>query len=300
MWSQFMEILNQNQQEIVIGRRPPSMKERIIRLFTSVFLLSIPGVIGLSSGIPRIVSEMGLTKLTCDRITLTQVNCQLSTSHYFGLRTQPTSSYKFVKSAIVHQAEEKTNMTMNDKPITYTNYWLGFQTQRGEEIVLETRDSDLVDNLDNRLNSFLKSQQQSFKLVRDTRFDLNLKVNHEMLTFFLVFLGTFGLLGVVGVLSVFYSGDITINKSQNLMIHRQTLFGWTKRSRSPLSDILEIKVNAVTDSDDDTSYRVLITFRSQRNQIFPMGEDVHGANQLAAQLGNFLGLPFVAHGGANP
>ncbi len=84
-----MEILKQNQQEIVVGTRPSSMTGKIITLFSSVVLLSIPGVIGLTSGIPRIFSDMGITKLTCDRITLTQVNCQLSTSHYFGLRTTP-------------------------------------------------------------------------------------------------------------------------------------------------------------------------------------------------------------------
>jgi hypothetical protein len=291
-----MEILKQNQQEIVIGRRPPSIKDRIITLFTSVFLLSVPGVIGLTSGIPRIISEMGLTKLTCDRITLTQVNCQLSTSHYFGLKTKPTSSYKFVKSAIVHQAEEQTNITVNDEPIVHRNYGLGLQTQRGEEIVLETRDPYLTDDWDNRLNTFLKSQQQSFKLVRDTRLNFNLEVNHKMVTSFLIFLGTFGLLGIVVFLAAFYSGDITLNKSQNLIIHRQTLFGWTKIVRSPLSDILDIKIYAVTDSDDDINYHILMTFRSHRNQLFPMGPDVGPVNQFASQLCEFIGLPFVAYG----
>jgi hypothetical protein len=140
-----------------------------------------------------------------------------------GLISEATSNYKFVTSATVYQAEEQPNMGVNGEPITYTNYHLGLKTRRGEEIVLETRDRYLNDDWDNRLNGFLKSQQLSFKLVRDTRFDLNLEVNQKALTIFLVFLGSFGLLGIGAFLAAFYSWDITLRKSQNMILHRQTL-----------------------------------------------------------------------------
>jgi hypothetical protein len=57
-----MEILRQHHQEIVVGRMPSLMQDKLIPLLSSVILLSIPVAIRLTSGIPIATGiEMGST-----------------------------------------------------------------------------------------------------------------------------------------------------------------------------------------------------------------------------------------------
>jgi hypothetical protein len=266
-----MQIIKQSSNQIVIGTDPPQLH----RLIMPTIMVAGFSLVWLS----MMVSGLGVTKLSCDRPEPQMVNCKFSKSKFLGLIPELESSDRFIRSVKLDKTEEKDS----DGDIV-TTYFLKLLTKTGESKLLETRDDLLVKDLYSSLTQFLASQSDSLNYIRDYRLS---SINYNSLVI-MVFIW---MMYFVAIWAASQSLEVSLDKSQNIIVIAQKSIFGKKQSKFPLTEILKIEVLAATDSYDNTSYQPVILMRSLKKYELGVIPHRDAAIIVANQLRDFLGFP---------
>jgi ABC-type multidrug transport system fused ATPase/permease subunit len=255
-----MSIIKQTKSEVLINITSMSPSTKFWGVGFIIVSFMIPLLI-----VCFMLSAVGVTKLTCDRLEPQQVKCQFSQSRYLGLISVRDSTYKNVIATSIRKEEKVRTVKSEDSSIqeTYFVYFLRLQTKTGEHDVYNVNDIDNIQPINDDLNKFLNSQQSSFSFINDGRFNISLYV--FILVLFLISAIVFWTLSLIFFFLTFYSSEIILNKSRNTFTHKHGFLSQQWFDRVPLTDILKVEVQEFTDSEDKTkSFRAVILLRSQK------------------------------------
>lgn len=291
-----LQIISQNNYEIKISKPKTEYSTRLISfLFTFIFgsVFSLISIIIFST----LFSDIGVLKISCDRIETEQVDCQISKSQYFDLVQQKPLNYKLINSArsnITKATDITGNFVYRSNILLITEY--------GTRIPFTVIKPSTTTKVITSLNSFIRSKQESFNYVLDERLDF--PVAFVCIIFFLLVL-----LFIWGVGAIWISLSILIDYEElyldkykrELIYTNRTLFG-TKIHRYLFDEVTKInvlevpsKINLVftTKLVAVAIYlyipRIVINAKSQ----FKLAgvKDRQVAINIANSLNRFMGLP---------
>jgi hypothetical protein len=258
-----MRIIKQTENEVLINFTSTSPSKKFWGVGFIIISFVIPLVI-----VCFILSGVGVSKLTCDRIEPQQVNCQFSQSRYLGLISVRDSTYKNVIATSIRKEEKVRTVQSENSSIqeTYFVYFLRLQTKTGEHDVYNASNIDDIQPVNDDINKFINSQQSSFSFINDPRFNIAFYV--FVLVLFAISAIVFWTLSLIFFLVTFYSSEIILNKSRNTFTHKHGFLSQQWFDRVPLTDILKVEVQEFTDSEDNTkSFRAVILLRSQKKSL---------------------------------
>lgn len=310
-----MRITKQTKNEVLINITSTYPSKKFWGVGFSVISFLIPLAI-----VCFILSSLGVTKLTCDRLEPQQVSCQFSQSRYLGLISFRDSTYKNVTGASIRKEEKVRTVQSEDSSSqeTYFVYFLRLQTKTGEYDIYSASYIENVQAVNNDLNKFLNSQQDSFSFIEDRRFDIS--TYFFALVMFLISAIIFWTLSLIFFFLTVYSSEIILNKSRNTFTHQHNLLYRKWVDQVPLTNILKVQVRESSDNEDKTKYfnavillrlqkkplkgsnnqsktsiflrlKDLLSLRLQEKYSFPSTTHRPTAVETANQLRQFLGFP---------
>jgi hypothetical protein len=225
----------------------------------------------------------GDRSFTCSRIDKTMVNCEVVFQPLLPLPKQ-INVYKNVRGARIEKTGEKNKY--------YVSYVSLITSEGQEEAWVAKNDEALAIVKD--IQIFLKTNQN--KLLVDTQSQglwHTIPIIFVSLFVVLVFPGGIGLMFLPLILmrhQVIF--DRSINQIQKCYV---TPFGVREKQTYSLSDIEQVTVDRVEDSEDSSiSFSMKVQDKSQKTLLsIYYGTDEMKARTEAYQLGQFLGCPVV-------
>lgn len=245
-----MEILKQTHSELVLRNRP-SRSTTVFMAFWSALFIGVP--LAMIGGLAY---NVGVTRLTCDRVEPAQVRCDRQQSKLFDSIRPPAESYDRVTAARVKTERGWEWKSNRDRRVPIEDNWVALETSRGEVAFVEdvvrvngTRGSAAeMQAIANDINTFLRSDRESLSLRRDLRLRLGQTVAP------MAFLSLFPLLGGAVFFAVLQTEVLTFDGTmRRLRSHRQTLLG-AKTWDLPFHHIRDVTLDVHTDSDGDSTY----------------------------------------------
>jgi hypothetical protein len=275
-----MKIINQTSTEILIASPKKSLiKSLLMAGFSLFFVNSFIIVPFYVFNIKSLISESRVSKINCDRINPTQVNCQVVQTNLLGLGQSQTLDYQFVIGA-------KLN------PTNRTTVNFSFITRLGEREPLNTNSSVLsVSEIVDPINTFIKLKQKSFNYTADNSFNNGNYTSYISLGFlaFSVFFG-FALLWSA-LTEPFKHDEILLEKLESKFQHtHKSIFG-SKVNQYQFTDIAKVDVLYSTDSYQNVSFNPRIMMRSGKQYKLATMSDRQSAIDLANGLNRFVYLP---------
>ena len=275
-----MKIISQTSNEIKIGKIPSkgSFKNNLyFFLFVSFIFPVFPLGILIGAMFP-IISQIGVTRVICDRVEPQQVDCQVSQSKFFDLVRAEPVSMKFVRSAKYNVIE-----TVNTEKANTYKYNFQLTNKFGGVKTFDS-DQDTANKTVQSLNSFLASQQTSLKYIADDRLNPNLIIalvfNISLCLFWLFIF--FHIWRIILWLSSYR--EIVLNKSERSFSCIETTFILGKKiDNYKLTDVAKV----------DVLYYDIprITMTSGMKYDLDAIGDRQAAIKVANDLNRFIGLP---------
>ena len=275
-----MKIISQTSNEIKIGKIPSkgSFKNNLyFFLFVSFIFPVFPLGILIGAMFP-IISQIGVTRVICDRVEPQQVDCQISQSKFFDLVRAEPVSMKFVRSAKYNVIE-----TVNTEKANTYKYNFQLTNKFGGVKTFDS-DQDTANKTVQSLNSFLASQQTSLKYIADDRLNPNLIIalvfNISLCLFWLFIF--FHIWRIILWLSSYR--EIVLNKSERSFSCIETTFILGKKiDNYKLTDVAKV----------DVLYYDIprITMTSGMKYDLDAIGDRQAAIKVANDLNRFIGLP---------
>lgn|GEM_PF-2210486 len=229
--------------------------------------------------------QTGVTTVICDRIEPKQVDCQISQSKFFDLVQQKTLSTKFVQTAKYAIVEKEDS----EGKTTYTSKF-SLVSKFGETPQFEIS-RDEPKRIVQSVNSFLASQQPSFKYVADER------------NFFIVSKLVFTILFNLGIAFVCFKfflfflqngteQEMLLNKPQGQITNttKRFILGTTIEDYK-FTDVAKIDALYAKDSYDNVSFKPRISMSSGKKYMLDVMSDRNAAIKLVNNLNQFIGLP---------
>lgn len=275
-----MKIISQTSNEIKIGKIPSkgSFKNNLyFFLFVSFIFPVFPLGILIGAMLP-IISQIGVTRVICDRVEPQQVDCQISQSKFFDLVRAEPVSMKFVRSAKYNVIETVNTEKANTYKYNFqlTNKFGGVKTFDSNQ--------DTVNKTVQSVNSFLASQQTSLKYIADDRLNPNLIIalvfNISLCLFWLFIF--FHIWRIILWLSSYR--EIVLNKSERSFSCIETTFILGKKiDNYKFTDVAKV----------DVLYYDIprITMTSGMKYDLDAIGDRQAAIKVANDLNRFIGLP---------
>ena len=135
----------------------------------------------MCSGIPLfmilgIMTDIGITEISCDRIGPTQVDCIKTQSRYYGFVVSPSEFIPRVTEARFIRKETEDDCDCDDTKIDNS---VALITDSGEIVTAAAEDAyrnnvkgdeKIMRAMSNRLNEFMKSDEISVSVTWDNRF----------------------------------------------------------------------------------------------------------------------------------
>lgn len=279
-----LKIISQTKSEITISAPKTAFSSKIIG-FLSFLLCS-----GTFSSIFIVAftteySKIGILKVSCDRIELTQVDCQVSKSQYFDLFQQKPFAYKFVKSAKYNTIKS----TDSEGDVVCQHNFL-LITKSGEKAPFKSLKSSTAITVTISLSSFVESKQKSFDYTLDECKSVNFIYEIFLFLPLIMFL-------VIGFISLYISFSILINPEELLLdkykkelkhINR-TLLG-DKVSYYLFNEVVKVDVLYAADSYNNVSFIPRITIKKELQFNLNAVKDRQVAINITNNLNEFIGL----------
>jgi hypothetical protein len=240
-----LNIVRENTTELELKSRNPFIV-RIFILFWACGFAGIPLFALLT-----IVPEIGATRLTCQRIEPTQVECIQSKSRYLGASS---TIIKSIKPTL--QAQFNTQEILETDGDRMVRSWLSLRTDSGETKIIE----DLYNKVsgdDSRAKQIeaIASQVQTFLNSQSPKITLVLEDNWQQGIQFSLFLSIFPLLAALVLYLSFRSHTVILDKMSDHYTHKiHTLLG-TRIKTHRLDEIQRIEVRERT--NDGSKYAIL-------------------------------------------
>ncbi len=275
-----MKIINQTSTEILIASPKKSLVKSLLMAGVGLFFVNSFIVAPFYKfNIESLISEPRVSKISCDRINPTQVNCQVVQTNILGLGQSQNLDYQFVIGA-------KLN------PTNRTTVNFSFVTRLGEKEPLNTNSSVLsVSEIVDPINTFIKSKQKSFNYTADNSFNNGNSISYLSLGF-LALSVFFGLALLWSALSEpFKHDEILLEKLESKFQHTQKSIFGSKINQYQFTDIAKIDVVYSTNSYQDLFFDPRITMRSGQKYMLETMRDRQAAIDLANGLNRFVYLP---------
>ncbi|NET41611.1 hypothetical protein [Okeania sp. SIO2B3] len=279
-----MEVVQETEKEIIFQDRSS---------FGCVFLFLVFPFVLRSLGLSLLIlSEMGVIKVSCQRVEPTQVNCQVNSSKYLGLIQGSSNS-------LTRVTEAKFN-SQND---SYgSNYFVTLVTQTGKEVVSWQGNSytngvkgypQEMNEMVEKINTFIKNSTEPSLLIQ---YDIRWKWKNLMsLALNITFIG----IAVLLLGKPYYLKIITLNKSEGQLTYKiSSLLGlYTKTKHYSFAQIKELILDSDTNSDGDKFYslELVLPAENQNNQLkVPLRKyyDIERSKKAATILSDFIEIPY--------
>jgi|JFJP01.1.fsa_nt_gi hypothetical protein len=288
-----MRIISQTNSKIIISYPKETFQDYILMI--KVFMLT-----GIFTCVPTLIalmplSEIGVLRISCDRVEPKQVDCQISKSKYLDFVKQEPINYKFVNSVRYVTVDEGVD---SDGDSVYS-YRFSFVTKSGEKVPFENISSSTANSAVSSLNPFLNSKQEYFSYAIDERFDINLYFNSLILLPFIA-LGLIPFIFItVGialtllkkiVLLIDYQ-EIILDKSEHQLNHVERKLLRTKVNSFLFNEIAKVDVLYSSNSKGVVSFTPRININSKVQFKLDTVSDRQVAIKIANDLNRFMGLP---------
>jgi hypothetical protein len=287
-----MEILEHTPNRLVCGNPPNNTSKSIpCCLFGCLLVWGFPFLIIPLLMIPITLITSGVEELTCKRVEPTQVNCELTRSTFMGLVKGRVTSLSKVREARV---DTQVNTTTDSEGNTSqeTSYKIVLLTQNHETPLSNN-------NLDDasRINEFIKNNNSIDLMIKSDRRWMTLGIIPFLLVFLVmgsgsILVGFYIIMNYLGTET--YIFDKTIGK---LTQQKQSWRGnkVTKVKEYPLREIIDVRVEEITDSDGDfMGYKISLVLKGDNSVIFLLlfiQRNEPSAQEFANTIAQFLNLP---------
>lgn len=272
-----MKIIKQTSSELALKNKPD-----IFILLWVLGFMGIPFIMILG-----LFSQLGVTTLTCKRVEPTQVSCEKQESKFFGFIQQPSTGLSQVRSA-KFKSEEGID---SDGERTIDN-WVNLVTSSGEVIAVEDfvtvngvrGSANEMQAITNKINTFIKSNQDYLEIQRDLRWDLG----QSLLP--LGFLSIFEIIGAIVLFLFFRSEMLIFDKNSGYLIRKQkTLLGYKYESYR-LDEITGTKIERRTDNEKDTVYKLRLLPKFTHKRILMSTTNLQHLKNIQTTISEFLQL----------
>ena len=274
-----MKLIKRSPTELVIRDRPNVFKSCFILLWSS-FFVGIPSALLVAS-----IANVGVTRLHCVQVELSQLSCAVARSKFLGAVSGKPVSYTQVKAAKFNQTEG----TDRDGDDTQDN-WASLVTSQGEITLFEdpiryngTRGSETeMQDLSDEVNTYIQSGVTTFKVERD----LSLSVTQLLLPalFCSVFI-------VVGFGVLYWTLQIRWARFDRTCDRvdwkRYSLLG-VKTVTIAFSEIQAVAIDQQTDSDGPSSYTLYLDMADHDRMTLGTTPWSKQAHALKTQIQQFL------------
>ena len=279
-----LKIVSQTNSEILISSKIPFLVKFTLFIFTFAFgsfFVFVPMLF-----IPILFSEIGVLRISCDRVEPKQVDCQISKSKFLDLVKQEPLAYKFVNSAKYNVITSK-----NSEGDSVYRYNFSLLTKFGEKVPFTRTSSSTAENVPSSLNPFLQSKQESFKYTLDEQTESNTLSSFAPIPLLLIFV-VIGLNFVRRAFSFLVDyEEILLDKSEYQLRHSKRRILGTKVNRYLFNEVAKVDVLYTTDSYSNVSFTPRITINSKLQFKLDTIGDRQAAIKVANDLNRFMGLP---------
>ncbi|GGA26338.1 hypothetical protein [Okeania sp. KiyG1] len=282
-----MDIVKQTEKELVF-------KNRLSYGFAFIFAFPWTGISLLFTLVG--LWQIGVIKVSCQRVEPTQVNCQVNNSEYLGLI--PYSSTSLTRVA---EAKFNSRKSQDSDGDTSFDYFVTLVTQTGEEVVSWQGNSysngihgspQEMNEMATKINTFINNSTESSLLIQ---YDLGWKKENLIpLAIGITFLG----IGVLLLYASFYLKIITLNKSERQLTYKIYSLLGIKTKHYSFAQIKELILDSYTDSDGDKScsLELVLPAENQNHQFkIPLilyDSDIEKVKKLANVVANFIDKPY--------
>ncbi|NEP82412.1 MAG: hypothetical protein F6K17_26200 [Okeania sp. SIO3C4] len=282
-----MEIVKQTEKEIVF-----KVKENFLDHFIPLLLIA-PFIALPLFFASAILSEMGVIKVSCQRVEPTQVNCQVNSSKYLGLIQGSSTSLNSVAEA-----------TLNSQSDIYgSNYFVTLVSQTGKEVVslqgnLHTNSfkgfpPEMLE-ITTKINKFINNSTEPSLLIQ---YDLRWKWDNLLfLAFSIIFLGAV----ILFVYKIFNLETLILIKSEKQLTYKvYSLLGLcTKTKHYSFAQIKELILDIYTDSDYEYKFyslKIVLPAENQNHQrevTLTRDYSIEKVKKLANFVADFIEKPY--------
>ena len=283
-----MKIIRQTQDEIFISTffiasRKVTGIQILLAFSISLAVVIIEPLIYFLAAI----AEIGITRISCNRVEPTQVDCQISQSKYLDILQQKPLNYKFVQTAKFIKVEGQSN-----EGKTLYDYNFSLITKSGEKTPFDSTRENTASKVVETINTFLISEQEFFRYEVDDRFSTISFTAFLLptLIFFGLMLPALGLIWVIILMQLSYE-EIILNKLQDRFQYTEEDLTKKKVKQFTFKDVAKVDVVYVTDSYDKVSFVPRITLHSGKQFRLDKIGDRQAAINIANNLNQFMGLP---------
>lgn len=285
-WNAEVKILKQTRSELVLCHQLSGFVKRFLIAWSLGFV-----------GIPMVMLSvlfygLGVTRLDCQRLEVSQVRCDRQQSKLLDLIRPPAESFFQVTAARMKVERGWETRSNDSRRIPTVDRWVVLETSLGEVTFVEDvvrvngqRGSAAeMQGIANDINAFLISDRDSLSLRRDLRFRLGQSI--LPIAFSLVFIGIGGV-----VLVALFSSEVWFfdGIKRQLICDRKTLIG-TKTWRLPFRRIRSVTMDVETDSDGDNVYRMALELDRGKPRRLPSVQNQREAETIRDALREFLRL----------
>lgn len=280
----YLEIVKQTEKELVLKSK--------FFYGCFVFFVFLPIGMPLFMNLAIILWEMGVIRVSCQRVEPTQVNCQVNQSRYLGL-TQDAST------SLTQVTEAKFNFqnSQDSDGNTQLDYFMTLLTQKGKEIVAWQGASSFngvkgypqeMNEMARKISTFINNSTESSLVIQ---YDLRWKKENLISLVITPFLG-------IGILLLYMSCRETVifsKSDQRLNYKTFSSSAGIKIKNCSFAQIKELIIESDTDSDENTYYSLKLVLPAKNNLskvTLISDSDIEKVRKLANIVGNFIEIPY--------
>ncbi|MCS6959647.1 MAG: hypothetical protein RMK91_06310 [Pseudanabaenaceae cyanobacterium SKYGB_i_bin29] len=223
------------------------------------------------------LSRLGITKFTCQKIEPRLADCQLSMTPRLSIFPVSVQEYKGVKGA--KYVEETRRDSEGDE---YKVYFVELQKVGGVEKLRMSY--ELAAQIPPRLDTFLKSQEETFTLTEERNFD-------PLFLLSILFPGLFIVIGVSAVAAFLWVEKLSINSNFGQVSYLRIGIPLFRRIYS-FNEIQSVRIDTVRD-EDSTIYKVQILPCKGKPIEVDSTTDRDEAIGLLREVGSMIGCPQI-------
>ncbi|MDY7002548.1 MAG: hypothetical protein SWX82_00875 [Cyanobacteriota bacterium] len=272
-----MEIVKQTEKELVLK---DSLSSRLFGLLFFAPFIALPLFF-----VSTILSEMGVIKVSCQRVEPTQVNCQVNSSKYLGFIQGYSTSLNRVK-----EAKFNSRKRVDSDGDTYFDYFVTLVSQTGKEVVSLPDDSYPQEMIEMgvKINKFINySTEPSLLIQYDLRRKnlLPLAINITLIAIEIL------------IVAVLYLRTVILDKSERQLTYQESSLLGTYTKHYSFAQIKEFILENSTDIDGDQSRKLKIVLPAEnqndrREVTLIKGFEIEEIKKLANTVADFIEIPY--------
>ena len=245
-----------------------------------------------------LISDIGITEISCKRFVPTQVDCIKTQSRYFGLVESSSQTIPRVVEARFIQKIEKGDCDCDDSHIDNS---VALVTKHGWMVTAAAEDAYrngvkgnevIMRKIANQLNDFFKSDEISVSVIWDNRFTgFNLT--------FLAFTGIFIVIAIITSCFALRIKTLRISKVDGVLEWRQLSFLGFKKRVFKINEITAVEMKTKIDGDCYLEFSPAIVLNSGEPFILDTAKQQKMMLTILNDIGSFLGIPIICDEGFN-